>query len=249
MNSLKRPLTDKIPISKLKGGLEKCKKQIQMLLDTSDALIKTEKYPSSISFIILAMEEFQKMRAIYQHIKNNTPISKHEWNNLTKHLYKLTTPYEEAIKTTKKLSSEKLKDLLNFRKKLGFEEGFDQHYFDEQQNQLMIQLLKKYNLVKQDCFYLNFKNNDWFSIFENYTKKQQKAIAYALRYQVKIMFYHTVFASHFTSINKTNEAKALKDNYATRIKKLNKERLRPEMKKIIYEGYRVLGINYPISQV
>jgi len=242
-------LTDKIPISKLKEGLEKCKKQIQMLLDTCDALIKTEKYPSSIAFIILALEEFQKLRAISQHIKNNTPISKNEWDNLTKHLYKLTTPYKEAVKTTKKLSSEKLKDLLNFRKKLGFEAGFDKHYFDERQNQLMIKLLKKYNLIKQDCFYLNFKNNDWFSIFESNTKKEQKAIAYALRFQVKIIFYHTVFALHFTSINKTNEAKALKDNYAKKIKKLNKERLRPEMKKIIYDGYRVLGINYPIGQV
>jgi len=242
-------LTDKIPTSKLKVGLEKCKKQIQMLLDTSDALIKIEKYPSSISFIILALEEFEKLRAINQHIENNTPISKHEWNNLTKHLYKLTTPYKEATKTTKKFSPEKLNDMLSFRKKLGFEEGFDNHYFDERQNQLVIKLLKKYNLIKQDCFYLNFKNNDWFSIFENNTKKEQRAIAYALRFQVKIMFYHTLFALHYTSINLTNEAKALKDNYARRIKKLNKERLRPEMKKIIYEGYRVLGINYPISQV
>ena len=73
-----------IPPEKLKDGFEKQSEQIELLLESSEILLKNEKYSHSLSFSILAHEEVAKLRTIRQHLLQNKGITRKEWIDLTK---------------------------------------------------------------------------------------------------------------------------------------------------------------------
>lgn len=107
------------------------------------------------------------------HLNNNKKISKTEWESVTSgrgsHKMKLTKAIARYENILKKRPSELDKEILR-------------------RAEPIIDNLKKLDKIKQDCFYFNWKDKNWFS-YQSFSKIQQKAIAFVNLSNVKFMYY------------------------------------------------------------
>ncbi len=101
-----------IPNSKLEEGIELCKKQSKMLLDSSQILYKKRKYVTSIGLSILAKEELTKIRIFRRMQIRNLPIEHELWKILNEHRVKLGLPFYLSLLHLRKKSP---LDVVNIR--------------------------------------------------------------------------------------------------------------------------------------
>ena len=173
----------KIPVSELDGGIELCKKQSKMLLDSSKLLLKKSNYVASISLSILTNEELTKIRIFRILKRKKQEIDNKIWKILNDHKVKLGFPYYLAYHRLRNLSYENIMKIDKMYKDEGIDTGVRYSDLIKPISIKRLQFLESLDLLKQDCQFLNWINDDWFSVLKNYDSKTQKAIANTLYYE------------------------------------------------------------------
>ncbi|MGI0056337.1 MAG: AbiV family abortive infection protein [Nitrosarchaeum sp.] len=169
-----------IPNSKLAEGIELCKKQSKMLLDSSNILYEKRKYVTSIGLSILAKEELTKIRIFNRMQIRNLPIEHNLWKILNDHRVKLGLPYYLSYLSLRRRSPLDIVKIRNMYLKEGIDPKMNAVDLVKPLNVKGLKLLESLDLLKQDCHFLNWIDNDWFSILGNYDENTQKAIAHIL---------------------------------------------------------------------
>jgi len=223
--------------TQLNEAVNKCKTQLETLLRTSETLFEKRKYEGSIAFSILAIEEHAKIGLLKTHMKSGKPIRENEWKAMKKHVKKLTIPVKKSVKGVSKMSREKIKSIEIVRKRLGFTPAFEQTDETATESIRMISILDQ---LKQDCFYLNVKDGVIFSVANNLSDTEQKALAYFLLTLAKIWIYMDLWGIK----NQTVTPQILGDPYMKKIQKINLERNKPRNRKLYFDGARVYAKYY-----
>ncbi len=172
-----------IPLETLADGFEKCKRHIEELLKSSESLYNEKHYANSLAIAILAIEENAKLKVILNCILEKRGISKKEWYEITgrgSHEKKLIKNVEDRQKELRDLTYETYLDEVERSLELGFDISSSKS-FEQLKYQALFDVneqVKKFNLLKQDCFYLNWNGNDWFSFITNAPKNIQEAFAF-----------------------------------------------------------------------
>jgi len=169
-----------IPNSKLAEGIELCKKQSKMLLDSSEILYKKRKYVTSIGLSILAKEELTKIRIFRRMELRNLQIDNNLWRILNDHRVKLGLPFYLSYLHLKKKSPLDVVKIRSMYLKEGVDPKMNAVDLVKPFNVKGLKFLESWDLLKQDCHFLNWVDDDWFSVLENYDEKIQKAIAHTL---------------------------------------------------------------------
>lgn len=213
-----------IPVSKLNEGLDKSKRQIQLLIDSSELLVERRKYPTALALLVLAREEISKLNLIQQHQKDEKPITEVEWTKVTSHKSKLALPYLTAFEHLKDKPKEYMVALDQLNKKLGFSE----HAFAgvvKPVSKEMLKTVEKNDLLKQDSLYLNWneEKKEWVLSLDDFAIEELKAIATVSLLWTQIFFYHRLLTLRFSKINSQNESLLLRHAYAQKLRKLNRE--------------------------
>ena len=169
-----------IPNSKLAEGIEFCKKQAKLLIDSSKILCKKRKYVTSIGLSILAKEELTKIRIFNRMKIRNLPVDHDQWRILNDHRVKLGLPFYVSYLHLKKKSVVDIANIRNMYLKEGIDPVLNAVDFIKPFNVKGLKFLESLDLVKQDCHFLNWVNDDWYSVLKNYDEKTQKAIAETL---------------------------------------------------------------------
>lgn len=169
-----------IPKEKLQEGFEQCYNHVALLLSDSKKLYDERRFVSSISLAILAYEEIGKLELIRIHLYEKSDITEEQWKELSafgSHFFKLLTFYQRALDAIKRLGKEGYDRIVEDEKKRGSQVKFKT--FEEIINNeaTFKTSIKKFNSVKKSCFYLDWKNNDWFSITSFYTEHELELLA------------------------------------------------------------------------
>ena len=175
-----------IPNSKLEQGIELGKKQSKMLIDSSEILCKKRKYVTSIGLSILAKEELTKIRIFRRMKKWGLPIDHDLWKILNDHRVKLGFHLYIAYHTLRKKSVIDIVKMRSMYIKEGIDPKLNAVDLVKPLNVEGLKFLESLDLVKQDCHFLNWVNDNWYSILENYDEKTQKAIAHTLYTEVYV---------------------------------------------------------------
>lgn len=169
-----------IPNSKLAEGIELCKKQSKMLLDSSKILCKKRKYVTSTGLSILAKEELTKIRIFHRIRIRNLPIDNNLWRILNDHRVKLGLPFYLSYLSLRKKSVKTLMDIREMYLNEGIDPKLNVVDLAKPFNVKGLKFLESLDLLKQDCHFLNWIDDDWYSVLENYDEKTQKAIAHTI---------------------------------------------------------------------
>jgi len=169
-----------IPNSKLAEGIEFCKKQAKLLIDSSKILCKKRKYVTSIGLSILAKEELTKIRIFNRMKIRGLPVENDLWRILNDHRVKLGLPFYLSYLSLRKKSVKTFMDIRDMYLKEGIDPKLNIVDLAKPLNVKGLKFLESLDLLKQDCHFLNWINDDWYSILENYDEQTQKAIAHTL---------------------------------------------------------------------
>ncbi len=172
-----------IPLTQLKKGFLVGVNHIQEMLDSSKTLLDTGHYTMSISISILTLEEITKFNKISTHIRKRKPISKEEWKELSKpgsHNAKITKVFEYAHDQVIEMGEEHHERVQELSKKLDESDRLD---FETISKKIDIQQLENLNIIKKECIYLDWKENDWNTFEISFIAKGQAAFAEVLFYQ------------------------------------------------------------------
>lgn len=197
---------DLIPPEKLSEGFEISKQHIKSLLKNSELLYDKKRYLAAIPLAVLAYEETAKLRVIVKHILSNKGITKKEWIELSRskkkkssHKRKLSKLYEDAREEITKDGMSKYYRSSAFLIDTGALPPHKTYSQAIQENPLVVKTLEQFDRVKQDCFYLDWKNDDWFT-FNKVSKNQQKALCYIIIFLAKIMTNTVIIEKKFQKI-------------------------------------------------
>lgn len=192
---------------KLEEGFELSKNHIKSLLKSSNLLYAKKKYAVALPLVILAYEEITKLTVLIKHIKKNSEgITRKEWNDLIKgskgknvHRKKLVKLYEDARKELKEsgmdsfyVSSKFLANAGALPPRILYSEAIEK-------NEDLNEIMEKFDSIKQDCFYLNWKNNNWF-LFNQLKKDEQQTVCYIMTSIDRIMFNSILTGLKFPSV-------------------------------------------------
>jgi len=182
-----------IPKEKLAEGFVRCSLHIQSLIESSQILFDKENYSASTAMSILAFEETTKLHLINNYIKQGKGISENDWNKITilpgVHSHKLTGAITDYKKTLSEMGSEKF-----YSHEVISSVEFNDPTPHRDYYQLIASLsgieeiLSKLNKVKQDCFYLNWKNCEWLT-YNNFSDIQRKAFAFVNLNLAKFIYF------------------------------------------------------------
>ncbi len=196
-----------IPKDKLQEGFELEKNQIKTLLKSSRILYSKKKYSVALSLSILAYEEIAKLQVLENHIKKHTDgISKKEWNALVRssknkgvHETKLGKIYRDGVNHIKEIGMDSYYASSRFLANTGALPPNVPYSQVIQENDSSLDNLEKLNAVKQDCFYLNWKNNDWF-IFNQLNENEQESMCYIVTFISQLMFNTFLTSMKFPAV-------------------------------------------------
>jgi len=169
-----------IPSEKLKDGLKKEANHIESLLEASQILYYKKKYSLSLPLSVLALEEVTKLRMIRDNYLQNNGITTKEWFDMKKggsHKVKLTKPSSERKKRLYEMgeptfeAARKLKTMINDPLKHITYSKMKEFTKDGSP-------MEKLDKIKQDCFYLDWKNSKWSSARIKLSKNQLQAMAH-----------------------------------------------------------------------
>ena len=212
-----------VPVEKLSSGIDKTRKQIDLLFESSEVLYNAKKYPLSIAVGILAEEEIAKLDVLREHVKSQKPITVTEWRQLRDHKSKLTSPYIEAKKSMAEVPEGQYETVKIARGILGFKD-FDTPFDDLKTpiEQSAITNLEKLDRIKQDCFYSDFRNSDWFSFLTNLLPNHVEAIAFTRLIRLKMRYYDLLLGFDIAMLNNTTIQQLPQNPNAKKIMELNK---------------------------
>lgn len=167
----------------VKEGFEKCHKIINRLLNDSELLLKNGRFSSAASLAILASEEVGKGEFLRKKVRNNEGLTKKEWREISfggkSHLAKLQALLDTKLELEKEYSSKgKASHLPKTLSKLGIQVNSDVKSETEYTKYLFEKIFPAFNLVKQDCFYLNWdgRAKKWMYFDNRFDEKTKKEI-------------------------------------------------------------------------
>ena len=233
-----------IPVEKLQQGFDLCRKQMEMLIESSQILYDYKKYPLSIALSVLAREESAKLQLIDMHIISSSGISKGTWDYITRgyvHERKLKDPLKFSVDYTKWQGKKLYKQVQKWGKNHGYEQSpvnyedvmkiEDKHYAR----------LVSLNAIKKDCFYLDWKDSSW-KIFLDKSEEDLEALSLVELTGMKYLLYG--FIKHNLNRLKKDdklqkELDAFKEKYDTINEFMKTKQFHVKAKKAwsIYEQY------------
>lgn len=169
-----------IPKEKLHEGFEKCFEHVANLLSDSRKMHDDKRFVSSIALSILAFEEIGKLDFIRTYINKNTDITKEDWDEFSSygsHSFKLLSFYQLALDDVKRLGKEGYDKVVEEEKKKGSPIKHKTYAEIINAEATLKTSLKKYNSIKKACFYLDWKEKDWFSITTFYSDHELNLLA------------------------------------------------------------------------
>lgn len=201
-------MTDLIPYEQIEDGFQREKHQVESLIASSILVFDQKHYSVSIGLSILAYEEVYKMQKFLFVLENKTGIKKEDWDAITK-----------GTKEPRKNSHEvKYERSYLDRKKVLLDKGISEHLVTEdlmkklynnyqyrsfkektESNPIVLERLKSLNLIKNACFYLDWRFNDW-DIFTKVAKEERKALAEFLLWLVQLSYYHAMLDKNHHAI-------------------------------------------------
>jgi len=191
-----------IPKEKLRQGFKKCREHILSLLSDSKSLYDSDRYLSSIGLSILANEEVGKLNLIRAHIVQNSDIVESEWNEMSKfgsHSFKLTSFYQHSLEDVMKLGKDQYDKTVEEERKRGNKIKFRKFSEVVKHQQILKNRLKKFNEIKKACFYVDWKNSDWFSASSFYSKHELNLIANFLLDFTGYQFFSEILSYKYPS--------------------------------------------------
>ena len=224
-----------IPFENLQEGFEISKRQIELLLESSNILSSENKFSIALTLTILAREELSKLDLIENCIDKRINLSKKEWMKITKygsHKEKLQGLIKNAKKRVEESGPEVYKWTQDNIEKFGYGE-IKNNYEDAVKIDPSISAnLGIMNFIKQDSWYLdwNWENSSWKILTKMFDKKQIESMAYITLIGTEFLFYTFIFInrhSRFLMGESSTTLQKERDHY-----KLKSD----EMKNIMYSS-------------
>ena len=176
-------MTDEyISPEQVKEGFKRCHTVVNRLLKDAELLMKNGRYSSSVSLAILAYEEVSKANDLRLKAKEGNGLTQANWSKMSFGRYAHDTKLSgivDARQNRLERFNQGQADFLNLvTKKMGFT-GYADLQTSRNENMLLQKIFPKLNLVKQDCFYLNWdeKGKDWTYFDRRFNEKTKKSIA------------------------------------------------------------------------
>mgnify|MGYP000040500184 CR=1 FL=1 len=192
-----------IPEKYLKEGFKKQIHHIENLLESSQLLYDSKKYPSSLSLSILALEEITKLRLIREHLRKKEGISEKDWKNMKKggsHKMKLVQPSMQRKKRLEDMDEQKYDAIEEFKKSTG--SPFDRMTFSEMKKATeKYSMMAKLDKIKQACFYLDWDGKNWVSAKLNLTKRELESLTFYSLNSAKWYLNQTILYTKYTTIS------------------------------------------------
>lgn len=194
-----------IPVSKLQSGFDECRKQIEILIDSAKILYDKRKFSIALPLLILAREEYAKLTLLLMHMVEKKGITKKDWLDYTRgggvHSNKLTGVLKKAKKRIEKEGPENYKKMQETYLQKGF--GVRKKTYEETVtiDPQTIENLNHLNMIKQDCFYLDWVDGQW-NIITKRSNRQLKALVYTTMTSVQQLLYGHIFMNCLDRINK-----------------------------------------------
>lgn len=186
-----------IPVEKLQQGFDLCRKQMEMLIESSQILYDSKKYPLSIALSILAREESAKLQLIDMYISAGHGISKKQWDYLTRgyvHERKLKDPVKFSVDFAKWQGEKRYKQVQKWGKNHGLGElPADYDDFMKVGEKDYARLLSL-NEIKKDCFYLDWRDSSW-KIFLDKSEEDLEALSLVELTGMKYLMYGFIISN------------------------------------------------------
>lgn len=199
-----------IPEKNLKEGFKKQIQHVENLLESSQLLYDSKKYPSSLSLSILALEEVTKLRLIREHLRKNKGILEKDWKNMKKggsHKMKLVQPSIQRKKRLEEMDEKKYDAIEEFKKITG--SPFDRMTFSEMKKATeKYSMMTKLDKIKQDCFYLDWDGKNWVSAKLNLTKRELDSLSFYSLNSTKWYLNQTILYTKYTTISTDPESES-----------------------------------------
>lgn len=161
---------EEIPFAKLEEGYKKGRDLVTRLYEDSKFFYDSRRFTTAISLIILAKEEITKLTSIrlYQNDRKNMPLE--EWRMLSSprsHELKSCKPYEDGIKTVNLLGKIDYDKIVETEKNSGCSLDYND-YSKILDKPLIKSRLRKFNSIKKPCWYLDWINSEWVTLYTLY---------------------------------------------------------------------------------
>jgi AbiV family abortive infection protein len=199
-----------IPVEKLQQGFDLCRKQMEMLIESSQILYDSKKYPLSIALSILSREESAKLQLIDMHVSARHGISKKQWDHLTRgyvHERKLKGPVKFSVDFTKWQGKKLYTQVQKWGKNHGLGE-LPVNYDDIMKiGEKDYARLLSLNEIKKDCFYFDWRDSSW-KIFLDRSGEDLEALSLVELTGMKYLMYGFIRSNlrHNLRIKKKDEA-------------------------------------------
>lgn len=171
-------------VDEVKDGFEKCHKIINRLLSDAELLLKNGRFSSAVSLAILASEEVGKGEFLRKKALDCEGLTKKEWREISfggkSHLAKLRAIADTKMELDKEYSAKgKATQLPKTLSKLGIQSNPNVAEEIQYTKYLFEKIFPAFNLVKQDCFYLNWngKSKKWIYFENRFDDKTKKEFA------------------------------------------------------------------------
>jgi len=154
-------------------------------MDSSNLAFSKNHYHISIGLSILAYEEISKMQMFFFARQKGEGISKEDWNLVTKgdpknrksaHVVKPEKAYLDRKKFIEERGFMEHVETEKILKKMNVSWRYMSFEQKTRRDPLAIERAKSLGAIKNACFYLDWKDNDW-QIFTKVAKKSRKALA------------------------------------------------------------------------
>ena len=171
-----------IELDKLREGMSPCINMAENLLKDSEILFKKKRYSSSVSLAILAFEEISKASVMELCMQNGKGMPQKTWKELSgggSHKHKLSAlTLQQKVFLKNKPTPESVSYIDEMSGVLGFPKPLE-HEMVQIHTHIYDKILPRLNIVKQECFYLNFdkEKNQWINFDSRFNDNSKKAIA------------------------------------------------------------------------
>jgi len=226
-----------ISVKYLEDGFNKQNEHIKSLLESSEILFDKKKYSLSLALSVLAHEEVTKLRTIRKHLRDNQGITKKEWIDLTRggsHKEKLIQPSKDKEKSLHEMGKERFEAARQLKKMIG-DPFSSTNYSQMKRDKEDYLIMGKLDTLKQDSFYLNWKNSAWFSINLKLSKKQLQSMAFVNLEITKWFLNQTIWLSKHPEIELNENSESFKkyrdDPLRKKDQEFKKKFLTPKFKK------------------
>lgn len=188
--------TEFISFEDIKEGYKKCHKVIHRLVSDAELALENGRFSNAVSQAILAHEELGKAEYFRLKMKEKKGLTQKEWKEISfggkSHLNKIKALMDTKLKI--------IEESYSRRDPTGPAKAVAMHGFEVSNNideealyahRLFDTILPTLNLVKQDCFYLNWNEDGkkWIYFESRFSEKIKKAIAIFVISQTKHSLY------------------------------------------------------------